>query len=623
MSSLPATLQGRIDPARLMPSQVQLVQLLLQLDQAHLFAGWEAAGTDDDRKLALLDQVEKVHAQYPGGIGGYLAKARELLARDSAAAPAVESPTLEKPEVVDLASHDARYRAFEENGLRHGREIAFVLVAGGLGERLGHDGIKMGIPIELMTRTTYMQLYCEFIKALEDRVNAGHKGERIIIPFFIMTSGGTQARTAAFLRENRYFGLRESQVRVFEQHLVPSITDRAAHLALENPYSLLLKPNGHGDVHSLLHEQGFARSIRETGKTHLVLIQDTNAQIVDLILPAVGVTIEEDYDFNFVCVPRVPGEPLGAVIRLREGGQSRTFAVEYNVLDQFLRRTTGKGDCAAANGLSAFPGSINLLVVKLDSYLDVLARTKGAVAEFINPKYADADRNRFASPTRLETLMQDLADAYEAGARIGATVFNRDWALAALKNNLTAAKQKAQAKEPTYSAAEAETGFYRNSRIRLDDAGVQIEPAAPRDFHGIDFPRAANVVLSRAFALTLADARPKLKNVRLSRDATLVLNGAEIYLEDVELKQTSGLILNVCSGARLRVRGLVLDRKGVTLRSLSDGEIAQSQTPSILKMRGYTTTPGEPLVINITKPGDYLVGADGVCRKLAETATAT
>lgn len=30
--------------------------------------------------------------------------------------------------------------------------MCFVLVAGGLGERLGYDGIKIGIPIELVTK---------------------------------------------------------------------------------------------------------------------------------------------------------------------------------------------------------------------------------------------------------------------------------------------------------------------------------------------------------------------------------------------------------------------------------------------------------------------------------------
>ena len=31
-------------------------------------------------------------------------------------------------------------------------QTCFVLVAGGLGERLGYDGIKVGIPIELVTK---------------------------------------------------------------------------------------------------------------------------------------------------------------------------------------------------------------------------------------------------------------------------------------------------------------------------------------------------------------------------------------------------------------------------------------------------------------------------------------
>ena len=32
----------------------------------------------------------------------------------------------------------------------------------------------------------------------------------------------------------------------------------------------------------------------------------------------------------------------------------------------------------------------------------------GIIAEFVNPKYADAERRVFKKPTRLETMMQDL-----------------------------------------------------------------------------------------------------------------------------------------------------------------------------------------------------------------------
>jgi UDP-sugar pyrophosphorylase len=42
---------------------------------------------------------------------------------------------------------------------------AFVLVAGGLGERLGFSGIKVALPTELVTGTTYIQYYLKYLEA--------------------------------------------------------------------------------------------------------------------------------------------------------------------------------------------------------------------------------------------------------------------------------------------------------------------------------------------------------------------------------------------------------------------------------------------------------------------------
>lgn len=38
---------------------------------------------------------------------------------------------------------DENFINFEESGVREARKTAFVLVAGGLGERLGYNGIKV------------------------------------------------------------------------------------------------------------------------------------------------------------------------------------------------------------------------------------------------------------------------------------------------------------------------------------------------------------------------------------------------------------------------------------------------------------------------------------------------
>ena len=46
------------------------------------------------------------------------------------------------------------------------------------------------------------------------------------------------------------------------------------------------------------------------------------------------------------------------------------------------------------------------LVVAMPAYLQALASSSGVVPEFVNPKYADAARETFKSPTRLECMMQ-------------------------------------------------------------------------------------------------------------------------------------------------------------------------------------------------------------------------
>ena len=45
----------------------------------------------------------------------------------------------------------------------------FVLVAGGLGERLGYGDIKLRLPSETCTMTTYLQLYIGQILHLQER----------------------------------------------------------------------------------------------------------------------------------------------------------------------------------------------------------------------------------------------------------------------------------------------------------------------------------------------------------------------------------------------------------------------------------------------------------------------
>ena len=79
---------------------------------------------------------------------------------------------------------------------------------------------------------------------------------------------------------------------------------------------------------------------------------------------------------NSVCVPRKPGEKMGAICRLvDENDASReTFInVEYNVLDGLLKeKWNPQGDVPGDNGYSQFPGNTNTLIFKLPEYFENL-----------------------------------------------------------------------------------------------------------------------------------------------------------------------------------------------------------------------------------------------------------
>ncbi|KAL8515025.1 hypothetical protein ACS0TY_013929 [Phlomoides rotata] len=75
------------------------------------------------------------------------------------------SGTLRIPYV--LLTND-NFIQYENAGVREGRKAAFVLVAGGLGERLGYNGIKVALPLETTTGTCFIQHYIESILALQE-----------------------------------------------------------------------------------------------------------------------------------------------------------------------------------------------------------------------------------------------------------------------------------------------------------------------------------------------------------------------------------------------------------------------------------------------------------------------
>lgn len=73
---------------------------------------------------------------------------------------------------------------------------------------------------------------------------------------------------------------------------VPALKDSDARLATVegDAFTLDTKPHGHGDVHHLLLRQGLTKKWAEEGRRWVFFLQDTNALVVNSVLPTLGIS---------------------------------------------------------------------------------------------------------------------------------------------------------------------------------------------------------------------------------------------------------------------------------------------------------------------------------------------
>lgn len=499
----------------------------------------------------------------------------------------------------------------EESGLSVFKDCAFVLVAGGLGERLGYSGIKVSLPTETTTGQQYMQLYIEQILARQAASNAMH-GTDTKVPLAIMTSDDTHSRTEDLLRENANFGMEEGQVRIIKQEKVASLIDNEAHMAMngEDPYVIETKPHGHGDVHALLLQSGLADQWVAEGRRYVVFFQDTNALCFAVSVAAIGVSVAHGYHVNSITTPRKAKDAVGAITRLvRADGSSITCNVEYNQLEPMLLASGfPEGDVNDETGFSPFPGNINQLVMSLPEYTATLKTTGGLVPEFVNPKYKDDTRTTFKKPTRLECMMQDLPRLLTGDAPVGFTQF-AEWTYVPVKNSLDEGLKKAAAGVPMRSACDGELDFYETFAMQMRLAGCTVEEPAewvcPSPAGDLKLQRGASIVLSPAFmpSFTAMRARfPSPASVKISRRSTLIVDGADVTIESLELD--GALVIRAAPGAKVVIRGLAVTNAGHDFVPLGD-DFASS--PEILQIRAFRHVVNEERVIEVAEAGETVV----------------
>lgn len=134
------------------------------------------------------------------------------------------------PEVATasiLDSDPADLQRWHKAGLKQVAEnkVAAVLMAGGQGTRLGSSAPKGCFDIGLLSQKSLFQLQAERILKLQELAQKAHGVQSAIIPWYIMTSGPTRKPTEEFFEKHHFFGLDKSNVTIFEQGVLPCISN--------------------------------------------------------------------------------------------------------------------------------------------------------------------------------------------------------------------------------------------------------------------------------------------------------------------------------------------------------------------------------------------------------------
>ena len=137
-------------------------------------------------------------------------------------------------------------------------EVAFLVVAGGQGSRLGFEQPKGMFPIGPVSDKTLFQIHAEKVLALSRRYG-------VSVPFLVMTSPATDAETRTFFQEQRYFGLSADEVFFFCQGTLPALDRATGKLLLEAPGRLFVSPNGHGGTLLALVDSGLLDRLQRRG----------------------------------------------------------------------------------------------------------------------------------------------------------------------------------------------------------------------------------------------------------------------------------------------------------------------------------------------------------------------
>jgi UDP-N-acetylglucosamine/UDP-N-acetylgalactosamine diphosphorylase len=349
-----------MSPKSAEPNDSALVAKVAALQQQHLLAYWTELTPAERTRLAgqIADIDEAIYRQLASAT---LAEGDEKAAQTALAQRAMPPPAFRLDGSGASFTRDAA-KVAGENALRAGK-IGMMLVAGGLGTRLGFDQPKGMFQLGPISKRTLFEMFCQQLLAIRKRYAAP-------VPLYVMTSPFTDSQTAQFLAENKYFGLPAADVKRFCQSTFWAMDAKNKRVLLESKGSLFLGPDGHGGMLAAFAKSGCLADAEQRGIEHIFYGQIDNPLLPVCDPVMIGSHLLAGSEMTTLVVPkRDPLERVGNVVQV----DGKVRVIEYMHFPQAVAERKN-----ADGSLALWAGNLAIHVISL-AFLKRMAQQSDAL----------------------------------------------------------------------------------------------------------------------------------------------------------------------------------------------------------------------------------------------------
>ncbi len=282
--------------------------------QAHLTA--HCARLNETKRALFQREIEQIDYVKIEQLYNSLCKGESITETKQTITPI--TPLIPSPEQIK------QYTEIGKKALQDGK-VAALLLAGGQGSRLGHDGPKGTYDIGVSGGKSLFELHANYLK--EQNQLTGHN-----MTWLIMTSAINHAATVQFFEENDYFGYPKDKITFFEQGMIEAV-DFDGKIIIESETKISRSPDGNGGCFRALKENKLIDKLIADGCEWLFVFNVDNA-IVNIADPLfIGFTIAAQSTCSAKVVEKTAPEEKVGIPCVVDG---KPTIVEYSELTEAM-----------------------------------------------------------------------------------------------------------------------------------------------------------------------------------------------------------------------------------------------------------------------------------------------